>query len=65
MLHNAGQMEGRCHDWTLFIQSKLDEELPTVLVAHGQRYCIYGDSGYNRRWFMEVLSQSANLNKAQ
>lgn len=45
-----GPMEGRRRDWTLYISSNLEEQLPTKLEEEGRRYCIYGDSGYNRRW---------------
>lgn len=63
--HVYGPLEGRRHDWTLYIRSELDEVLPMVLEVDGVRYCIYGDSGYNARWYMEVPFQGATLSAAQ
>ena len=63
--HLYGPLEGRRHYWTLYVRSGLDEMLPDVLEANGIRYCIYGDSGYNSRWFMEVPFQEARLTAAQ
>ena len=63
--HVHGPLEGRCHDWALYIRSELDELLPSVLEVDVVCYCIYGDSGYNPRWFMEVPFQGATLSTAQ
>lgn len=63
--HVAGPMEGRRHDWNLYIESGLEANLPRVLEIEGERYRIYSDSGYSRRWFMEVPFQGANLTDAQ
>lgn len=63
--HVAGPIEGRRHDWTLYIRSGLEENLPEVLEIDGVRYRIYGDSGYSRRWFMEVPFQGSSLSAAQ
>ena len=60
-----GLLEGRRHDWTLHIRKELDELLPSVLEVDGVRYCIYGGSVYNARWFMEVPFQGATLSSAQ
>ena len=65
ILHEYGLLEGRCHDWTLYVRSGLDEQLPTLLNVEGKKYCLYGDSGYSRRWFMEVPYQGRNLSAEQ
>lgn len=65
ILHVSGPIEGRRHDWTLYMNINLDEELPHLLEIDGVCYCLYGDSGYARRWYLEVPYQGANLNLAQ
>eukprot|EP00171_Calliarthron_tuberculosum_P009482 IDg9482t1 len=65
ILHAYGPMEGRRHDWTLYVRSGLDEQLPSLLNIEGKRYCLYGDSGYSKRWYMEVPYQGSNLNAEQ
>ena len=62
LLH--GPLDGRGHDWTLYVRSGLDEMLPDVLQSNGIRYCIYGDLGYNSRWFMEVPFKGASVTAA-
>jgi hypothetical protein len=42
-------MEGRRHDWTLFVLSGLDNQLDQKLGIGGTKYCLYGDSGYSQR----------------
>ena len=54
VLHVYGHFEGRRHDWTMYTRSGLNDHISEVLYVDGERYCIYGDSGYNRRWFIEV-----------
>lgn len=56
---------GRRHDWYMYIMSGLDEVLPEVLLIDGIRYCIWGDPGYNNRWYLETPFQGANLTPAQ
>ena len=63
--HVYGPVEGRRHDWTLYTRSLLEEKLPPLLDVEGERYCLYGDSGYSRRWFLEVPYQGSNLTSAQ
>ena len=58
-------IEGRRHDWTLYVRSDLDAIIPTVLEIDGKRFCLFGDSGYNRRWYMEVPFQGSELSAAQ
>ena len=65
MLHAAGPMEGRRHDWALDVDSGIETVLPGVLEVAGTRYCLYGDSGYSRRWYLEVPFQGSQLTGAQ
>ena len=65
ILHAFGPLEGRRHDWTLYIRSGIEEQLPSALLVDGKQYCIYGDSGYNRRIFLEVPFQGSSLSSAQ
>ena len=63
--HLYGPLEGRRHDWTLYVRSRIDEMLPRVLSVQGKQYCIYGDSGYDQRWFIDVPFQGSNVSPAQ
>lgn len=63
--HVYGPLEGRRHDWTLYVQSGPDEALPTILGVEGTSYCIHGYSGYSPRWFMEVPFQGGNISPPQ
>ena len=65
ILHFCGPIEGRRHDWTLYVKSELDAILPSVLKIDGMRFCLFEDSGYNRRWYTEVLFQGSELSAAQ
>jgi len=47
ILHVYGPLEGRRHDWTLYMRSGLDESLGDLLLVDGKQYVIYGDSGYS------------------
>lgn len=58
-------MEGLRNHWSLYISIKIEEELPNILQVDERRYCIYGDSRYDRRWFMQVQFRSDVLNSAQ
>lgn len=49
-----GSMEGRRHDWTLYTRSELEEILSSALHVGGRQFCIYGDSRYNRRVYLEI-----------
>ena len=42
-----------------------DESLPRVTFVGEDQYCIYGDSGYNQRPFLEVPNQGSNLSTHQ
>ena len=65
ILHCFGPMEGRRHDWTLYVESGVEEELQSALNFGGKKYCIYGDSGYNNRWYLCIPFQGSNLNSSQ
>lgn len=42
--HLAGMMEGRRHDWKLYLHSGVNEILPAFLVhMDGHAYSVYGD----------------------
>ena len=64
-LHLSGPLEGRRHEWTMYVQSGLDETLEDTLFIDRVRYVIYGDSGYSDRIFMEVPLQGSNLSAAR
>lgn len=63
--HMFGPVEGRRHDWTLYARSELDEQLEDVMVVDDVQYCIYGDSGYNERAFLEIPFQGSSLTENQ
>ena len=52
VLHVYSPIEGRRHDWTIYTRSGLNEHQPEIFNIYCERYCIYGDSGYNKRWFI-------------
>lgn len=60
-MHVAGPMEGRRHDWTLYISSGLDGTLQQVLTHDGIQYVLYGDSGYSARLFLYIPFSGSNL----
>ena len=47
------------------MRSGLDDVLQELLFVDGKQYCVYGDSGYNRRSYMEVPIQGSHLSNAQ
>ena len=47
--HAAGPLEGRRHDWTLYVRSDVDEQLEEMLLIEVRQFYIYGYSGCNRR----------------
>jgi nuclease HARBI1 len=57
ILHAHGPMEGWRHDWTLFVRSRLDNQLAEKLRIGGTKYCLYGDSGYSQREYLEIPFQ--------
>jgi DDE superfamily endonuclease len=65
ILHAAGPLEGRRLDWTLYMRSRLAEELEGGLHIEETQYCIYGDSGHNRRAWMEIYFTGTVLTAEQ
>ena len=62
LLHVYGPLDGRKHDWTLCTRSGLEEQLPNCMqLEEGMRFCIYGDSGYSRRWYLDTRFQGASF----
>ena len=63
ILHAAGPLEGRRHNWYLYGRSGLDDVLQELFFVGGKQYSVsvYGDSGYNRRSYMGVPSQGSYL----
>lgn len=64
-LHAFGPTEGRRHDWFLYTASGIESLLDELLFIDGTQYCIYGDSGYNSRSFLEVPFQGTTLTSGQ
>jgi nuclease HARBI1 len=60
-----GPLEGRRHDWTLYLRSEMDRQLEECLLVGGVQYCVYGYSGYNARPFAEVPLSGYQVNKDQ
>ena len=61
VLHAHWPTEGRSHDWTLYMQSEMNKQLEEALLVHAKQYCIYGDSGYTFRVYLEVLFRGLSL----
>ena len=64
-MHVAEPIEGRRHDWTLYLQSGLETTLGQLLEFEGKCFVIYGDSGYSARYFLYVPFSGSNLSDAQ
>ena len=60
-MHLHGPMEGRRHDWTLFLQSEIDEYMEMLLCVDGLQYAMYGDAGYRTRLFLDTPFSGSNL----
>ena len=43
--HAVGPLEGRLHEWTLYVRSGVDEQLEEILLVEGRQFYVYGDSG--------------------
>lgn len=65
LLHACGPKVGVRHDWRMYVESGLEEELPTLLIIDGKQYCLYGDSGYARRLYLEVPFSGAHVTYGQ
>ena len=63
--HVYGPVEGRSHDWTLFVRSDLDTQLEEVMKVGDRQLCTFGDSGYNVREYLEIPFQGSDLNENQ
>lgn len=50
-------LEGCRHDWTLHVRYETDRQLESCYFVDGMQMCLYGDSGYNARAFLEVPFQ--------
>lgn len=50
--HIFGPIEGRWHEWTMYVRSFLDDILLEVLSVTGIQCFLYGHSGYNKRWLL-------------
>lgn len=61
VLYESGPLEGREHIWKLYVRSGIYEKVATILEVDGNEYCIYGDSGYNDRAFLQVPFQGLQL----
>lgn len=61
VLHAAGPCAGIRQDWMIYLESGIDEKLPVVLKIFGTLFCIYGDSGYSQRHFMEIPFEGSQL----
>lgn len=65
IVHFAGPMEGRRHDWALYLASGIDESLSNGLLIDGVQYCIFGDAAYDERPYLYTPAQGGDLSDAQ
>lgn len=61
ILHAHGPMEGRRHDWALYVSSGIEQQLEDVCTVNGVQHYVHADSGYNRRRTVDVPFQGADL----
>jgi len=54
VFHMYGPHEGRRHDIVLYYESGLDDDLRQTLLIDGVQYCLYGDSAYVLRSWMQT-----------
>lgn len=64
ILHAAGPIEGRRHDWALYVRSGIETQLDNVCSVDGIQYYVHADSGYNRRTTIDVPFQGANISSS-
>lgn len=57
-------MEGRRHDWALYVQSGIEAQLDDVGTVDGAQHYDHSDSGYNRIRTDDVPFQGFDLLKA-
>lgn len=65
VLNCYGPMEDHRHELILCSRSSMDEELEETLSIHGRQFCVFEDSGYNRRWFLDTTWKGASLTAGQ
>lgn len=65
IIHAHGPMAGSRHDWALYVDANTDEQLQNVCRVGEVQYYIHGDSGYNRRCYLDVPFCGANITPAQ
>ena len=65
VMHAHGPMAGSRHDWALYVASDMDEQLQEVCYVNGVQYYFHGDTGYNRRHYLDVPFAGGNLSPAQ
>lgn len=54
LLHCFGPIECLRCDWTLYAHSNSENQLKRCMISNGVQYCIWVDSGYNRREYMKL-----------
>lgn len=56
----------RCkHDWALYADPEMDEQLGAIRLIEEERYYVHGDTGHNRRHCLDVTFSGASLTAAQ
>lgn len=65
MIHGRGPIDGRRHEWDLYVHNKVEEQMWDVLLVNEDQYHIHANSGYNRRDEVYVPFQGSNLTTMQ
>lgn len=65
ILHAIDPVEWRRLCPTLWFRSELEQKFPEVLECGTVKYCLYGNSSYNRRRFLEVPYKGSYLKPYQ
>lgn len=65
MFHMSNPVVGRQNYWYMYMKSGLDKVLPAARDHNGRRYFIYGDPGYNIRWYLETPFERPNISADQ
>lgn len=65
ILHAHGPMAGCRHDWALYLDSDIDEQLEAVWPMEREEYYVHLDTGYNCRHCLGVPFSRASLTAAQ
>lgn len=45
----------------MYLTRGLKENLPDTMMVYGKQFCLFGDSGYAERVYLEVSFSSSNL----